>query len=205
VRWTLYSFDAGKNESYGGDGSLLFFSDGAQAPPSTVGATGGCLGYLAGKKDCHGPNSEDSLQNAYLGVGFDEFGDFGKFLHDGPGEISDTVDLAGAQPVGYPYLGGVVNGSGQAISLPFPLDYPLVLKRPASGLAMDVTLNPSGLVQVNIDSHDGKGFVTYVSENIVGINHEPGVPASVYVGFTAATGNSILRHQIQDLTISTLQ
>src|SRR5580704_7415883 len=175
IVFTSFAFDG-----TGGDGTLLFFTDGSQAPPAAPGYSGGCLAYLG---NIPGACPGSPLANAFLGVGFDEFGDFSAFLKDSPGRIPETVDLAGGQAATYAYLGGVDNHAGKPVSLPFNLDDPKGTKRLSTAPTMDVTLDAIGLVEVAIDIHDGRGFVRYVSKNIVGVNGQPAVPASVYVGF----------------------
>jgi hypothetical protein len=195
IVFDYYSFDGS-----GADGSLVYLADGSLPRPKRPGASndcGGCLGYVpSGRK--HG------LSGAYLGVGLDEYGDFGRFLPGGPGQIGQTIYLGGAQSIGYEYLGGVVNGLGQQASLPFDLDFPGDQSRPTP-LTFYISITAAGLVEVAIDIHDGNGPVTYVSENIVGVAGQPAVPATVYVGFIGSCGSADDRHQVNDLTISTLQ
>jgi hypothetical protein len=196
VQFTLYAFDG---TIPGADGSSLYFTDGSFKHPAKPGGLGGALGYLPG------PHARQGLNSAYLGVGFDEFGNFSSFLTGGPGFIPETVALGGAQSAGFPYLGGVENGSDEPASLPFDLDDPSATTRQSNAPTIDVSLTPDGLVEVAIDIHDGNGSLTYVSQQIVGVNGQPAVPATVFVGFAAGTGGSYNRHQIGNLTISTLQ
>jgi hypothetical protein len=91
--------------------------------------------------------------------------------------------------------------------LPFDLDrsdQTGLIKGRGNGITIDVVLAPSGLVEVALDRHDGQGFVTYLSESIVGVAGQPPVPATVFVGFIGSTGGLHDRHEITDLTISTL-
>jgi len=195
IQFTYYSFDG---SSPGADGTVLFLSDGAAKHPTKPAGAGGALGYINHNKKGTG------LPNAYLGVGFDEYGNFSDYLTDGPGFIPETVALGGAESAGYDYLGGVTDGSGQPASLPFDLDQPGSSTRPSNAPTVDITLSADGLLEVAIDIHDGNGPVTYISESIVGVHGQPAVPATVYVGFIAATGTFYNRHQIGNLTISTL-
>jgi hypothetical protein len=196
VVFTSFSF-----EGTGGDGTLLFFTDGSKAPPSAPGYTGGCLAYLGNiNYYCPGP----ALANAYLGVGFDEFGDYSKFLGaNGNEAIPETVALGGAGSESFPYVGGVDNAQGEPVSLPFLLDDPSATTRQANAPTFAVSLLRNGQVTVAIDIHDGHGFVTYVSKRIVGVNRQPKVPKTVYVGFAGSNGGAYERRQIDDVTIST--
>jgi hypothetical protein len=196
VRFTLYAFGGSLP---GADGVLLFFSDGSKEPPRKPSADGGNLGYIGTRPRL--------MRHAYLGVGFDEYGNFSKALPGGPGFIPETVALGGAAALGHHYLGGVVDGAGKPASLPFDLDrsdQTGLIKGRGNGITIDVVLAPSGLVEVALDRHDGQGFVTYLSESIVGVAGQPPVPATVFVGFIGSTGGLHDRHEITDLTISTL-
>ena len=196
ISFNLYAFDGSEP---GADGVLVFLSDGSAKHPTKPAGAGGALGYINHNKRNSG------LPNAYLGVGFDEYGNFSNYLLDGPGFIPETVAFGGAESAGYAYLGGVTDGSGQPASLPFDIDDPSSPTRQSSAPTVYISLTASGLAEVAIDIHDGNGPVTYVSENIVGINGQPAVPSSVYVGFIASTGTFYNRQQIDDLTIETLQ
>jgi len=196
IRFTLYSFDGSLP---GADGTLLFLSDGSKQPPRKPAGDGGNLGYMgAGAR---------RMKHAYLGVGFDEYGNFSKTLRGGPGFIPETVALGGAASLGHHYLGGVVDGSGKPASLPFDLDRGAqtgFVNAPGRGITIDVLITPSGLVEVALDTHDGQGLVTYVSASIVGLAGQPPVPPTVFIGFIGSTGGLHNRHEITDLTVSTL-
>jgi len=196
IQFTLSSFDG---SSPGADGTLVFLSDGSAKHPTKPAGAGGALGYINHNKRNTG------LPGAYLGGGRDEYGNFSDYLLDGPGFIPETVALGGAETAGYAYLGGVTNGSGEPSSLPFDIDQPNSPTRPANAPTINISLTAAGLLEVGIDIHDGNGLVTYISEDIVGVNGQPAVPDSVYVGFIASTGTFYNRHQITNLTISTLQ
>jgi hypothetical protein len=196
IAFDYYSF----NGSYpGADGTVVFLSVGSESHPAKPAGSGGALGYINDNKH------DTGLLHAYLGVGFDEYGNFSNYLKDGPGFIPETIAVGGAQTNGYAYLGGVTDASGQPVSLPFDLDSPNSYTRPGTPLSVDISITPQGLLEVSVDVHDGNGPTTYVSEDIVGVNGQPAVPSSVYVGFIAATGTYYNRHQVQNLTISTLQ
>jgi hypothetical protein len=197
--FTLCAYAA---SSFGGDGALLWLSDASLKAPARAAGDGGNLGYIASKREVI--EIDKSMRDVYLGIGFDDFGDFAEFLPGGPGYVTDTVDIAAGVAAGYEYLGGVTNGSGQPASLPFELDSPSAT-RPVHPPTIDVSLTPAGLLEVAIDIHDGNGFVMYYSGEISGAHGEPAVPPSVRFGFTASTGYSTNYYQISKLTVSTLQ
>ena len=209
IKYNLYSYDG-----TGSDGTLLWMSYGNQPEPTVPAGTGGHLGYIDGTVDnapplangrARPPSSTGGMANVYLGIGFDEFGNFSAFLPGGPGLVPQTVAVAGAQSIGYYYLTGVDNLSGQPVSLPFSLEQPGSRVRPKVVPAVEIMLQPDGLLQVAIDIHDGQGYVTYISKNIVGIAGEPAVPSSVYIGINGSNGANYERHEIDDLSITTLQ
>lgn len=118
--------------------------------------------------------------------------------------MPETVAVCGAKSTGYHYLGGVTNAQGKPASLPFDFNSDSST-RPSNAPTIDLQLSPSGLLEVSIDIHNGQGFITYLSLNTAGLHGQPAVPANVYVGFIGSNGGQYDRHQIGDLTISTLQ
>jgi hypothetical protein len=197
IRWNLYSFDGS-----GADGTLLWMTYGDKPEPTQPAGTGGHLGYLNGTA-AGGNAAPAGMAHAYLGIGFDEYGNFSAFLPGGPGLVPNTVAVGGAAKIGYQYLTGVENASGQPISLPFPLAQPTLTLRPPP-VSIQVILKSGGLLDVAFDIHDGHGYVTYLSKNIVGVAGQPKVPRFVWIGFNASTGGSADRHQIDDVRVAAL-
>jgi len=203
IQFTLYAFNGNTNP--GADGTLLFLTDAGKARPtgpSGNGYCGGCLGYIP-QQPTGGP-IQGGLANAYLGIGFDEFGNFSRFLPGGPGFIPETIAVGGSTATNYSYLAGVTNEAGQHVSLPFDLDSPTSQSRQAHAPTIDVSLTATGLLEVAVDIHNGQGYVTYVSQNVVGIHGQPAVPKNVFLGVSATTGYNNNRHQINDLRVTTL-
>jgi hypothetical protein len=204
IQFTLYAYDS--TTKPGADGTLLFLTDASKARPAGPagnGYCGGCLGFIP-QQPTGGP-IQGGLANAYLGIGFDEFGNFSRFLPGGPGLIPETIAVGGSYATNYSYLGGVTNQSGQHVSLPFDLDSPSSHSRPSNAPTVDVALAPWGTLVVAVDIHNGQGFIPYIVENIVGVRGQPPVPYYVYLGFAATTGANNNRHQINNLTVTTLE
>jgi FtsP/CotA-like multicopper oxidase with cupredoxin domain len=191
-----FTDDAFNGAQAGADGLALFFTDASAALPTVPGATGGSLGY--------GNSGAAGLANAYLGVGFDEYGNFSSTIggSGGPGRIAETIAVRGSAATSYAYIGGYKNTAGQAASLPFNLDQPSQTVRSANAPTIDVVLSAAGALTVSIDRHDGNGSLPYYSGAVAGVAGEPAVPANVYVGLTAATGGLSQRHQVTGFSVS---
>jgi len=201
IVFTDYSFNG---STPGGDGAAVFLTDASQAVPHAVGVGGGALGYAS--QTVSGTLSA-GIASAYVGVGLDEHGAFSNAAqgyNGGPASVPETIAVRGSAASGWQYLGGFTNNTTKAASLPFSLDQPTVTTRPASAPTVAVTLSASGTLSTAIDRHDGNGSVTYYSQPIVGVNGQPAVPSSVYLGFSAAAGATYDRHQIGNVTVNSL-
>ena len=179
--------------SYGGSGAdgLSFFLQDATAPATNaVGAFGGSLGYA--------PSTNaglPGLPGGYVGVGFDEFGNFSSPVDQGkggggPGLVVDSVAIRGPAAGGYQYLTGTN-------SLPQGIDVPTATTRAAAKRTARITLTPSGQISVDIDF--GAGFV-----NVIAPTTLPAPPANFRFGFASSTGGSTNIHEISNLGITTL-
>jgi FtsP/CotA-like multicopper oxidase with cupredoxin domain len=180
----------------GADGLSLFLADASQPLPTPAG-TAGLLGYVG-------------VAGGYVGVGFDEYGNFsvatanGSTLPDSPGLVPDTVAVRGAYSAGNPYLGGYTGTTGAAQSLPFGLSSPVSLTRPALPPRIRVTLTATGLLSVEIDPRDGYGYRLAYNARLPGNSAEPALPKAVYLGFAGATGGDAQVHQIYGVTVTPL-
>ena len=198
ITFTDYSF---QGSSPSADGLVLFLSDASKAEPTVGGQVGGSLGYASS-------NTGPGVANAYIGVGLDEYGNFSdptEGRNGGPGPVPETVAVRGAAATNYIYLTGAKNASGNPASLPFNLDSPSATTRPSNAPTVQITLTAGGVLSVAIDAHNGQGFLNDIPPtNIAGLNGEPGVPASVHLGFTSSTGGATSRHQVGGLTVTTI-
>jgi FtsP/CotA-like multicopper oxidase with cupredoxin domain len=197
ITFTDYSFNG---TTPGADGLALFMTDASKAAPAGPGQFGGSLGYA-------NENGQPGLANAYLGLGFDEYGNFSnptQGRNGGPGAIPETIAVRGSAASNYVYLGGALNAKDVAASLPFSFDQPTLTTRPLNAPTMRVVLTPAGVLTVSIDHHDGNGFVIYYSQSIAAVAGQGPVPANVYLGFTASTGGNYNRHQIGSFSVTTL-
>lgn len=192
--FTEYSYDG-----TGADGMSFFFVDASSGvPPTSSGASGGSLGYAQKTVAPISPG----IANGYVGIGFDEFGNFSNPTEGrvgGPGQVKETIAIRGSAGASYAYVTGY-SAAGVASSLPFKIDSPTQLYRGGvSKRTWRVTLTVSKTISVECDT--GSGFVTYIPPTTVA-NVNGGIfPDSFYFGFSSSTGGSTNIHEINNITI----
>ncbi len=186
--------------SYGGSGAdgISFFLIDGSASPSAPGAFGGALGYAA-------RGAASGLQGGYLGIGFDEFGNFSSTTDNSPGGISsaptpDSIAVRGSQANAYKYLTGTA-------TLPTSLDLPGALAtRTAARRTARIDLSPTGNLNVQIDLNaDGDfldaGETPAALQNYDVVANNGALPANFKFGFAGSTGASTNIHEIRGLSI----
>ncbi len=212
-------FSYGGTSASLGDGISMFLFDG-DASSFSPGGFGGALGY--GPRD-----SEPGLANAYLGIGFDEFGNFGTTHGNMSGSFS-ALDQNGRAPNSI-----VLRGPGNGF-----LGYQFVVGRKTMEVGTDKDgLNPGsqftissggsgtsrvtdpmipGYRRVNMElqpNPEGVGF--FLTLTMV-ITTEPGLPRQITIfdrpyffpapknlkiGFASSTGGSNNFHEIRNLIV----
>jgi len=187
--------------AYGGTGAdgISFFLVDATHSPAQAGAYGGGLGYAQSTS-----TSTAGIDGGYLGLGFDEFGNF---ANDGdghgqgcatraPGATPQSVTIRGAGSglTGYCYIAS--SGSlSQGISAGST--------RAGAVRGVRITISPSEQIGVKIDFHDGNGYVPVIQpKNFAGLNGQPVFPANFKFGFASSTGGSTNYHEIWNLDIA---
>jgi hypothetical protein len=198
----LVNFDYADFGGTGADGLTFFLfgsnasdPDGSTPLSLTTGPTGGSLGYA----DCP-QNHENGLTNAYVGIGLDEWGNFGlqNFCN-----VPTGVGTNGPGPSGrYPnYL--IVRGPGNAQSgYTYEAGAPVVdpansnEKLLGSSISDDrhvtILITPSGQLSVYITFPDGN---TQTVASNVQLPANP--PDWLQLGFVASTGGSTNFHDIR--------
>ena len=181
----------------GADGMTLFLFDGSTRN-FKIGDEGGALGY------CQGYNSNlvGGLSNAYVGIGFDEYGNFASSAdrcpNGGIGRTPDAVTIRGPGngKKGYAYL----TTSG---TLPAGIDSPGGSARPASTSyyrRVIVSIVPAGSrYQITVrwqTSPDG-AFQTLIN----GFTLPNPPPPTLKLGFAATTGGSTNYHEIRNVRV----
>ncbi len=198
--------------------------------PSSIGPTGGSLGYSAQPQDTTNPSGPLSgLSDGYLGIGFDTYGNFsyGPY-YEGSG-CTDPADLAKAMP-GQVVVRGPGNGTvgycAVQTSATTTTSQALVLRastRAAAVVPVEVVFNPtvssvttsSGLV-VPAGDYDVK--FTPVGGAALNLVHAlPVVPAGLYpaswlnpngipkdlaFGWAASTGASVDYHELDAAVVT---
>ncbi|WMX44512.1 hypothetical protein RGF97_06055 [Streptomyces roseicoloratus] len=186
-------------ESRRGDGLAFFLVNGAAA--NGVGQFGGALGYACSRTTSSSTNPcvNNGLPGAYLGIGFDEFGNFSDRLvgNGGPGPAPNRIVVRGGGngTTGYRYAtaaagpGGTVETTGQG-------DYRTVrvLVLPSDGKV---------LLSVWSDSGPGTTMQKVISDyDITKITSQPSLPSTLKIGFSASTGGATNNHDIGDLKVN---
>jgi serralysin len=195
------SFDFFSYGGTGGDGFGLLFVDGSQSP-SQAGGFGGSLGY-APRTDKNKPG----IAGGYLGVGFDEFGNFSNTTEGrigGPGMTPDSIAVRGSQATGYNFL--------QGTKLPISLDNPgRQATREKSKRHAQIDLSPTGDLTVQVDLNSNNAFeanekviaLNVISAGNLDLNGRPILPTSFKFGFAGSTGLLNNIHEVGDFKITT--
>ncbi|HEY1627474.1 MAG TPA: hypothetical protein VGG16_27150 [Streptosporangiaceae bacterium] len=182
IAFNMYQYNTTTNP--GADGISFLLVDGSQSP-AKAGAFGGALGYKG-------------LTGGYLGIGFDEFGNYSTKAIWGNGtdqKQPNSIVVRGAQSAGYPAIRRVI------ASLPLADD--AAATRMPSRRHVVITISTSGAMTVKVNY--GKGMVTEISKlNLNDTAGQPSLPPTVKFGFAGSTGNNTNIHEVSDLTISAL-
>lgn len=197
-------FDAYQYSGNGADGIAFFMTDG-QFQLVAPGTSGGYLGYAGGN---HGIGNGNGVAHGLFGLGLDAYGNFSNFenspAHGGgscpnthtPAFVPNAVVLRGpgdADKVNYCYLAGT--------TAPTTLHVDAAADRTNGGLN-----NVVRHVHIVVDpSSDATPKVT-VSINGTQVLQaaEPAVSPTVKFGWTASTGGSTNIHEIQNVTVTTI-
>lgn len=204
----VITFDFFSYNGTGADGISFFLIDAAtgRAVDPVAGAFGGSLGYA----NRTSPSTLPGVVGGYVGVGFDEFGNYSNAnegrLGGSPnptqpdGRVPDAVAVRGSEASGYRYISGTT-------TLPptQSIDQPAATNRLAAGVQRTarITLTPDN--QISVDVNYGAGFVNLVSR--LPLNTIPGqgnLPPSLNFGFAGSTGSTTNIHEIQNIRITTI-
>lgn len=172
----------------GADGLAVFLYDGATPEGDfRIGPSGGALGYAGCPVPSGGGPPVPGLRNAYVGIAFDEYGNFartGQCGRDGIGTgfQPDRVSVRGSEAAGYPLL-----ASAQTSQT-------LIAPR-ASARRVKVAVSATGLLSVYITYPDG------TVQTVTSGHQLPAAPATLKFGFVASTGGRTNYHEIRNATV----
>lgn len=196
----------GSGGNRGADGLTVFLFDGTTPSASfKIGDFGGGLGYCQG----YASSPVGGLSNAYVGIAFDEWGNFSnpgdRCPNGGPGQRADSIAIRGPGNgnTGYAYLTGTNSRLGSNTSI----DYETAATNRPSPSAYyrraRVDLLPvGGVYQITVYlATSQSGPFTQV----LGPYSMPSPPPpTLKIGFAGSTGGSTNYHEIRNLTINTL-
>ncbi len=181
----------------GADGFACYLIDGSTAMP-TQGGDGGSLGYSAQYASCTGAAKVAGVANGWVGIGFDEYGDFSDCLwgRGGPVQLPDAVAIRGSgsrfDPSGFQYLTGAQISAAplfQRISTASRID-----ARPVRIWIVN------GVVTVEMDF--GSGYQAVIDRyDLATAPGQAALPATFKLGFSASTGWFTNLHEIRNLLV----
>ncbi|MCO7723710.1 hypothetical protein NJB85_11020 [Myroides odoratimimus] len=198
----------------GADGFSFYLYDAAYAPdgtkPFVPGGKGGSLGYAQSKQ-----HNSKGLSGGYIGVGIDEYGNFGN-ADDGKeggfgakGEFKNAISIRGSQASKYKFLEGIKqkdlgNILGESN---FTLDKKSVSQRPSDDsyyrrlILQIVPVGSSGQYEVTMRMKISKtaDFKTVLGPFMI----DEAPPANLALGFGASTGGSDNYHEVRNITVTT--
>lgn len=220
IEFKFFTYNGKSSEATsvsGGDGLSFFLLDGA-ANPTEPGAFGGSLGYA--QRSIPGQQPVAGLAGAYVGIGFDEFGNFSN---------SNEGRIGGSPPLVLTRNQVVVRGPAPAYgfielaSPGFPIDSvatatPFIAPGapPADNGApsrtdprvtprqVKITLTPTGFLTLQIYQPGQTNAIPKPSDYpppILSVNVAT-LPNSFKFGFAASTGTSTAIHEVQNVRIT---
>jgi len=195
ISFDFFSYGGGATGGVGGDGLGFFLVDGTTSP-TKPGGFGGSLGYTPGI-------SSPGLAGGYLGIGFDEFGNYSvptAKSPGGPGATPDSIAVRGSVATGYKYLDGTV-------TLPVSLDNPSALAtRENSRRHAQIDLTSTGLLSVQIDLNNDGDFLDAGEKPITALNvvgaGNGALPTTFKFGFAASTGAATNIHEVGNFKVT---
>ncbi len=187
----------------GADGFVVFLFDGATSSSGfQIGDFGGGLGYCAGFG-----GSPGGLSNAYVGIAFDEWGNFSnpgdRCQNGGPGFRPDSVVIRGPHNWngGYRYLTGV----NAPASVDCPSSVSGCASRPAPSVfyrRVIISIVPSSggayAITVSWQTTPGGAFTTLINNYTL----PTAPPPTLKLGFAAATGGATNFHEIRNASVT---
>ncbi|HYP16060.1 MAG TPA: MBG domain-containing protein [Opitutus sp.] len=185
-------FDYEMSGGTGADGLAFFLVDGAQANP-TSGAAGPSFGYA------YGGNVVAGSSKAYLGVGFDLWGNFTSTIsfHDGL--------IAGVTPNRIALRGPATQASSMQMHAEYDYVVGSAVSYTVAGIRkVNLTITPDGHITMLVSANGGETWTTiYEDFDFGGSAAFNGYtqPATLKLGFGASTGGSTNLHAIDNVVV----
>jgi lectin family protein len=183
IAFDMYQYNS---TTKGGADGIAFILVNGTSSPKKAGDFGGALGYKG-------------LAGGYLGVGFDEWGNYSNTQIFGKGKGTDgrmpnSIVVRGAQSAGYPYLA--------AKEAAHPLADDGVHNRDAARHHVVIQISPAGLISVSVSY--GQRTVQEISDLDMSGAGQPALPPTIKFAIAASTGANTDTHAISGLTITAL-
>jgi LPXTG-motif cell wall-anchored protein len=163
-----------------GDGFSFYLLDGSTASPTT-GAGGGGLGYL-------GTGIINGVPNGYVGIGFDEYGNYN---NDGGGRRRG-IGIRGSG-------NGVTGYNLVAVKTEAELGFTILHGATDTRRARIRVLNGVMTVMVKVN---GVWKTSFRKLDLASLPGQAAMPSTFKMGFAASTGGSRARHQIRNVHIA---
>ncbi|MCH0558142.1 hypothetical protein [Streptomyces sp. MUM 16J] len=196
VEFTYATYGGTAFDGKRGDGLSFYLTDGTAA--NGVGAPGGGLGYACAKRyfTCSSPYG---VPGAYLGIGFDEYGNFSSadVGNGGPGNQPNKIVVRGGgnRSSGYRYATAVGGPDGTVET-----------GSRAEFRTVRIALLPSGgrmKLSLWSDAGPGTAMTKLISDyDVSTIGSQPSLPSTLKVGFAGSTGGATNIHEVGDLKIN---
>lgn len=201
----------------GADGFTVFLFDGAVTDANfSLGGYGGSLGYATYSN----PAGKKGLSGGYIGLGFDEYGNYAVASEGRNGGtaavVPNAIVLRGPTSPTYnlsnPYLIhtplGDRTGGDAAIRARDEIDYnTLTATRPTENQfyrRVQIYLTKVGadyLITVKWKKQGQSAFTTVLTYNMSGTTYP--LPANLRIGFAASTGGGYNFHEIRNILLTT--
>ncbi|MCJ1677643.1 hypothetical protein MTF65_09895 [Streptomyces sp. APSN-46.1] len=184
-----YSCEGGSGREFG-DGFSVYLIDGEQT--TGPGGRGGALGYSY-TKDGSGVIVTPGVTAGYVGIGFDNFGNFATPLAgtEGPGSRPNTVGVrgSGSQREGFRWLTGVHVPGGFRGSW-------------ETGAHVQVSIIDGRLTVRHADKANPNGILLIDGFDLTSAPGQTRMPETFKLGFAAGTGAATASHRIKNLTVA---
>ena len=199
-----YGGAGGTSGGTGGDGFSFSLIDGVQDPLKIKpGGFGGSLGYA----QSNNIDPKSGLTGGYLGIGFDEFGNFSSATEGraggkiGGAKVPDSVAVRGSQLNNYNFLTGTP-------TLPVSLDVPAAQggNQTTALKHAKIDLSPTGQLTVKVDLDGNNTFdptETLINYNVITEGNNGAIPSTFRFGFAGSTGVATNIHEVGDFIVTT--